>query len=191
MWYQIVFVVLSAISLVLCAVTMSIVSSGYQNKWVRELVLGVLLLNFASLCFIVIVKFSPCAESVTDATLQELAEMSPKEPIAPLAGTPTAEVSSEAATEPEEAEFGGIKIENPSKQPFSIMILDQDTNNYNKFVMTNKHKEDVTTSWDTEYLLEAGDAETYFEGFVLVGEKKHPFVFDSEADGKSVKELKI
>lgn len=192
MWYQIGFTVLLALSLAFCAFTLAIVSSGYQHRLVRGLVLVTALLNLTGLCLIVFTRFNPCGESpVTDEAVQELADASLA--VSPVTGpqslTPSGESS--MAEDEEASEFGGIHISNPSKHAFSVMMLDPDTGEYHKYIMTNKHNEEVTTSWDEKYALDADDAETYFEGYVLVGETKYKFVFDSEANGKSVKELKI
>lgn len=126
----------------------------------------------------------------TEVPTQVASNVNPSPTATAVVATPTEVV------EEEKSKFGGVMIENPSGQWFSIRMWNEDKKMYVPYIMTNNLGEEVTKNKDSEYFLEAEDAETYFEGYVLVGteekeENKHDFVFDFEKDGTSIKKLNI
>lgn len=176
----------------------ALLSSGELKEVSKKMVQGLIMISTVAF-FVAIAMIMPLPDAevaqVKSAALAEEPTVTPSPEVTATGATEQAS-SAPVAEEPlaqtrEDMPFGGIMIKNPSKQPFSIMMLDPETGDYYKQPMVNNHNEEVFTSWDEECPLEAVDDETSFEGHIVVGEKKHPFSFDSKIDKKLVKEIKI
>lgn len=158
--------------------------SSNGDRLVKRFVLPMILLNLLSLCLVLGMNKIP--ETVATANV---AVLQPAD-VAPLVAAAVPPTIVPPSIVDEEMKFGGIMIMNPTKQNFSIMVLNEN-GEYEKWAMVNGHNEEVKSSWDEKYSLPAEDDESNFEGKVVSNEKEYPFSFDSEVDHRSIKVLNI